>query len=492
MTTLVDNISRREASHSTGPLAAGSIADERGRFSPLPQPSRQQHRSGWAQRQIADRLNWAANFRDLLVRNSEPLLNAVESDIHKPKWEGLTSDLLPVLAACRWHEKHAAAVLKPTRERSGAWWSIGQSHRVERHPLGLVGIIATWNYPVQLLGVQLIQALVAGNDVIVKPSERASSSQPLLLSLAQEAGLPEGCLRTLPATREAGRVMLANEPLDHLVFTGSTSVGREIAAIAAAKLLPTTLELSGRDSAIVLKDADLPLAAHAIWNAVCMNAGQTCMAPRRVLVERGAYARFLAALAPLAAGARPRRLIDSHAAHRCFDIAADAVREGGRSLSGVLEAPREGLLIPLAIVDCPASAPLMLGDHFGPVLAVTPVADADAAAELHHRTAQQHTLATSVFTRSRERAARLASTIGSGIVTINDCVIPTGDPRVSLRARQGSGWGVSRGRDGLLAMTRAVHTTSTSRWLRLPTDTPTSSAAARVGRFMLGRYGKTR
>jgi aldehyde dehydrogenase (NAD+) len=286
--------------------------------------------------------------------------------------------------------------------------------------------------------------------------------------------------------------MLATEPLDHLIFTGSTSVGREIAAIAADRLLPTTLELSGRDSAFVLSDADPALAARSIWNAVIMNAGQTCMAPRRVLVEKSIYAAFLAQLAPLAAGARPRRLIDSGAAAVCFALARDAVSQGGRSLSGVLEDPRDALLVPLAIADCPPTSELARGEHFGPVLSIIPVPDTEAALHVHAIAAERHTLATSIFTRNQRLARSLGARAGSGIVTINDCILPTGDPRVSIRGTHLSGWGASRGADGLLALTRPVHITQTSSWLRLPTDTPTTAAAARLGRFMLGRYGKLR
>ena len=183
--------------------------------------------------------------------------------------------------------------------RGGAWWSIGQRHQVERVPLGRIGIIATWNYPVQLLGVQLVQALAAGNRVVVKPSERTPRTQALLLDLARRAGLPEGTLDVLPATRDAGAAMLQHAEMDHLVFAGSTAVGRRIAEAAARRLLPSTLELSGRDTAFVLADADPALAARTIWSAVTMNAGQTCMAPRRVLVDSRVYERFLAALARL-------------------------------------------------------------------------------------------------------------------------------------------------------------------------------------------------
>ncbi len=444
--------------------------------------------SEWAGTSAAARCAWVRRFRDVLVARADELLQHVEAEVHKPRWEALTSDLLPLLAACKWHERHAPRLLRGRSCRGGAWWSLGQSHRIGRAPLGRVGIIATWNYPVQLLGVQLVQALVAGNDVVVKPSERSPRTQAMLLEIAQQAGLPAGTLRTYAATREAGQEMLAHERLDHLMFTGSTSVGREIAAIAASRLLPTTLELSGRDSAIVLADADPSLAARSIWNAVTMNAGQTCMAPRRVLVERSVYHAFVSQLARLAAGAGPRRLIDPGAARECYELSCEAVAAGGRSLSGVLEAPRADALVPLAIADCPRDAALISGRHFGPVLAVAPVSDVDDALRLHAEASEGHVLATAVFTRDVRGADRLASRLGSAIVTVNDCVVPTGDPRVSISGRGPSGWGPSRGEAGLLALTRPVHIARTSTWFRLPLTVPTSAAADRIGRFMLRRY----
>lgn len=447
--------------------------------------------SGWERSTLPERAAWARRFRAGLVARAEELLQAVEAEVHKPKWEALTSDLLPLLAACKWHERYAPRLLRPRVCRGGAWWSLGQRHELARAPVGLVGIIATWNYPIQLLGVQLLQALMAGNDVVIKPSERSPRTQELLVRLAQQAGLPEGALRAHPATRDAGRTMLMQDRLNHLVFTGSTSVGREIAAIAAARLLPTTLELSGRDSAIVLADADPALAARSIWNAVTMNAGQTCMAPRRVLVERANYRAFLYHLAPLVAGAKPRRLIDAGAASMCFELASAAVLAGGRSLSGVLESPSLERLVPLAIVDCPAESALVRGEHFGPVVAVVPVDHAEEGVQVHRQASAGHVLATSVFARDVRRARGLAASLGSAIVTINDCVLPTGDPRVSIAGSGPSGWGMSRGEAGLLAMTRPVHVASTSGWLRLPLKIPTTAAATRISGFMLGRYGSS-
>jgi aldehyde dehydrogenase (NAD+) len=447
----------------------------------------------WATSTLRQRLEWLGRFRTLLAGSIDPLCEMIAQEVGKPRWEAMTTDVLTLLAACRWHEKQAERILKPRRVGGGGMLGLGVSVIERREPLGRIAIIATWNYPVQLLGIQLVQALIAGNSVVVKPSENTPRTQAALLRMAIEAGLPEGTLRWVEATREAGARLLAENQFDHIVFTGSTSVGRAIAAVAADQLTPTTLELSGRDSAIVLDDADAALAARSIWSAVTMNAGQTCMAPRRVLVIGEVYDRFIAALAPLAAGAAPRKLISEQAARETYEQAAQAVRDGGRSLSGVLEPHHGRTLRPLAIVDCPSGSRLVEGRHFGPAVAIVRCASVDEALAIH-RACDQH-LATSIFTRSTARASTLAASLASALVTINDAVIPAGHPGTLVAGRGLSGWGASRGREGLLAMTRPVTVTSTSRLLRPPTREPDAAGLRKMAsmlRWLFGGRGPAR
>lgn len=434
---------------------------------------------------LSSRRRWIKRFRLSVLEHLEELVALVETEVGKPRHEIVTNEILPLVAACRWHERNLARTLRPRRLGRGAWWLTGMRHREHREPLGRVAIIATWNYPLQLLGIQLIQAIAAGNEVVVKPSERAPRTQQRLLELARGAGLSERQLTWIDATRAAGEALLMTERFDHILFTGSTQVGHAIAELAATTLTPTTLELSGQDSALVLDDCDVALAAKSIWNAVTMNAGQTCMAPRRALVEVGVYRAFLAALAPLAAAARPLNLIDERSATHCHELCRGALDAGARSLSGVFEAPRGRLLRPLAIVDCPEATALVEGDHFGPVLAVVPVASVRAALAIHQR-AGKH-LATSIFTRSMARVEELRRLLGSSIITVNDAVVPTAHPGATVGGRGESGWGVSRGREGLLALTRPVVVSRTPRLLRLPTDPPSEAALAslvRLARFL--------
>jgi aldehyde dehydrogenase (NAD+) len=443
----------------------------------------------WAD--LGERLRWVGAFRALVARHADELAVLVSNETHKPEWQALTGDVMPLLAACAWHERYSRGLLGPRRASRGPLWLLGNRTRIERVPLGRVAIIATWNYPIQLLGVQLVQALTAGNRVVVKPSEHAPRSQLRLLELAVAAGLPDGVLAAVPATREAGAALLEGRyagPIDHVVFTGSTQVGREIARWAAPRLVPTTLELSGRDSAIVLADADAALAARSIWNAVVMNAGQTCMAPRRALVDRTIYRRFVAALAPLAAGARPVRLISEGAARHTWEQAAAAVAAGGHSLSGVLEPSRGAWMVPVAVGECPVECALTDGEHFGPALAVVPVDGWDGAMTVHRRCDQR--LSTSVFTRDVREARRLAAQLGSVYVTINDSVVPAMHPGTGVGGVGASGWGVSRGPDGLLAMTRPLYIASTSLRLRLPVGEVSGAALRGLRRMVRMLYAR--
>ncbi len=444
---------------------------------------------------LAARRTWLLAFERGVAARTDALAEAVRTDIGKQPWETLTQELMPLVASLRWHARDGIRLLEPRRVRGRSWWQLGQRHRSVHLPVGRVLIIATWNYPVQLLGVQLVQAVLAGNRVVVKPSERSPRSQRMLVDLARaalaEAGMPADTVVSAEATREAGRELLERERFDHVIFTGSTEVGREIAASCARTLTPCTLELSGRDSAIVLGDADPVLAARAIWHAATMNAGQTCMAPRRALVDRRVHAAFVAALRPLAAAARPVRLADAAMADRCVALAQDAVAHGARPLNGVLEPATAGAMRPMAIDGCPRDCDLVRGTHFGPVLAVVPVDGLDDALAMH-RAVGQH-LATSVYTRSPDTVLgdpALLAALGSSNVTINDSILPTAHPATAITGSGPSGWGASRGAAGLLALTREVTVSSTSALLRTPLDEPEPRVQAWLRRLALGRAAR--
>lgn len=411
------------------------------------------------------RRSWLRAFRRAVAAHARDLSRVVAEEIGKPESEAYVSELLPLLAAIRWHERGAAQILGERRAWGRPGWLLGRSVSVQRAPVGRVLIIATWNYPIGLLGVQLVQAIAAGNRVTVKPSERSPESQRLLVRLAGSCGLPHGWIELADASRAEGERLLQEGRFDKVLFTGGSETGRKVAEQCASSLTPSVLELSGRDSAFVLSDADPEIAASRIWLAVTMNAGQTCMAPRRALVDRRIYRAFINALAPLAAAVRPVRLVDAGPAMRCSGLVQEALGMGGRSLSGVAEHASDGWIRPIAVVDCPAHASLVQGDHFGPAIAVVPVDGLGEALQIHRGCSQA--LAASVFTRSADRLAkdaRFLEALGASVVSFNECVTPTGHPGVAIAGAGASGWGASRGEAGLLELSRPLTVSRTAEW----------------------------
>lgn len=421
----------------------------------------------------------------------------IRQDVEKPSFEALMGDILPLLTACKWLERRAPSLLAPRRLRHGGVFSIANGAVLTRAPLGHVAIIATWNYPIQLLGIELLQTLVAGNKVTVKPSEFAPRSQVFLLELVRECalsmGMPADRLAWTAPTREAGATLLRSDRFDHVVFTGSTGVGIAIAETLAPALTGSTLELSGRDSALVLDDADPELAASAIWQGVSMNSGQTCMAPRRALVDEKIYPEFVRRLTSRAAAARARPLIHEASARQCYELAVACQKQGGRSLAGVVEPPttdsagRPRCLRPMAFADCPRDSSLLEGRHFGPLIGIVPVRNLEDALALHDKVDQ--VLATSVFTRSPARVDAFRHRLRSTIVTINDCLLPTIHPSVGLAGRGMSGWGITKGAEGLLALTRPVYTTQTAPLLRFSMEAVTPAIERGMSRFIRFWYG---
>src|SRR5262245_4149333 len=285
----------------------------------------------WAQRPVQERLKPVSQFRRLLVAGCDRLCAAVIDDVGKLEAEAL-GEVLSVAEACRFLERRAAGLLAPRKVAGRPFWLRGQSDRVHRRPRGVVGIIGTRNYPLFLSGIQIIQALSAGNAVVWKPSELARSTGEVMADLLGRAGYPAGLFHVMEPTREGGPLLVESD-IDHLVFTGSAATGRAIARRLGERLISSTLELSGCDAQLVLADADVKLAASAAWFGSTLNRGQTCIGVRRALVHRSLYDRFVDTLRPWAESAGPMRLVLPAQAAQLERLVADAVDRGGRVLA---------------------------------------------------------------------------------------------------------------------------------------------------------------
>jgi acyl-CoA reductase-like NAD-dependent aldehyde dehydrogenase len=411
--------------------------------------------AAWAARSVRERLRPVRALRPLLVAECDALCAAVARDVGKTSEETIGGDILPVASAARFLEREAGRLLRPRRVPRSLrpLWLWGQADTVYRRPRGVVGIIGTWNYPLLLNGVQMLQALTAGNAVLWKPSEVAETSAALLHDLLLRAGYPPDLVQRLDATRENGRA-LTEADVDHVVFTGGVAVGQSIAASLAPRFVTSTLELSGCDAQFVLDDADVKLAARAAWFGATVNHGQTCIAVRRAFVHRSLYSAFCDTLRELASGARPLSLALRSQAEQAERLLREALAEGGRLLAEVPAAAtttggRD--VTPAVVIDARPEMALCREASFAPVMAVLSFDALEQALEMERQC--PFALAASVFTRSPEHANGLAARLRAGAVTVNDVVVPTAHPATPFGGRGSSGWGTTQGAEGLLEMT---------------------------------------
>jgi acyl-CoA reductase-like NAD-dependent aldehyde dehydrogenase len=365
----------------------------------------------------------------------------------------LGGEVLPLADACRFLIQRAARVLKP--RRVGFWscpmWLWGQVDRVERRPRGVIGLIGTWNFPIYLNAVPLLQALTAGNGVLWKPSELAPQSALALFDLLQRAGYPPGLIELLPASREAGQ-QLAETDVDHVLFTGSSATGRKLAETLGRRLVSSTLELSGCDAMFVLEDANPSLAARAAWFGLIANRGQTCIGVRRVFVHRAVRAGFLEKLEPLAASALAVELAQPVQIEQANRLVKDALDGGAAVLGSRGAVSQNGATFrPLVLVDAQPSMALCREASFAPIMGVLTFDKVDDA--MHWNSQCSYGLGASIFSGSPDRVADLARSIPAGMVTINDTIYPTAHPGTPFGGRGQSGWGVTQGEEGLLEMT---------------------------------------
>lgn len=415
----------------------------------------------WAGYPIKDRLRVIRQVRRLIARDCKNLAALLAH--RRSIAETLVSEVLPLAEAARFLERRATALLAPRILRRGRpIWLLGVGAEVRREPLGVVLVIAPSNYPLFLPGVQILQALTAGNAVCVKPAAGCSAPMMRLATLLSEAGLPVGVLSILGESMATG-VAAAQAGFDRIVLTGSASTGRQVLHAAAQHLTPTTMELSGNDPVFILPGADLNLVASCLAYGLRLNGGATCIAPRRVFVPEP-QARPLETVLLVKLALIDAVKVSDHTLAHLQALLNEASASGAR----VLSRPDGGYTLPIVVADARSDLRLLRADIFAPVLAIVPVRDMPHAVNAAKNC--PYALGASIF--GPEPAARvLATKVNAGSVVINDLIVPTADPRLPFGGRGESGFGVTRGAEGLLEMT-AVKTISTRRGRFRPHLTP--------------------
>jgi coniferyl-aldehyde dehydrogenase len=398
-----------------------------------------------------ERLRHLSALGDALRQNAEALADAVAADFGgRPRPETMLAEVGLVLENIRWTSRRLRRWVRPRRvPLSPEFWP--STATVSRVPLGVVGILAPWNYPAQLALVPAIAALAGGNRILLKPSEFVPRTAALLDRIVT-AALPSDRMRVVRGDAEVARQLTAL-PLDGIFYTGSTGIGRKVMAAAAETLTPVTLELGGKSPAIVLPEADLRRTAESLMAGKLLNAGQTCIAPDYVLAPRGEVDVLIAALR----AATERLYPDPDGP----DYAAIARPSDLDRLTGMLGAGAEPLMDPMpapprlgafVVRDPDPESRLMREEIFGPILPVVPYDAPDEAAAFVN--ARPCPLALYVYGRDTAACRRMAGAVQSGGALINDCVMHVSAQGLPFGGAGESGLGAYHGEEGFRSFTR--------------------------------------
>jgi acyl-CoA reductase-like NAD-dependent aldehyde dehydrogenase len=417
----------------------------------------------WADLGVRKRIAILREFQHLLHQKKSEVAQLITREAGKPYVEALLTEVLVVLDTARFLIENAYRLLRDEPVPHGNLAMKTKSGSLVREPYGVIGIISPWNYPFSIPATESLAALVAGNAVVLKPSEFTSLTAIELAALLHQAGVPEEAFQVVAGDGVTGSA-LANAAIDKLVFTGSVPTGRRIAKNAAARLLPVVLELGGKDPMLVLDDADIEIASRgAVWGAF-VNAGQACLSVERCYVHRSLYESFLEACVRhtealrVGNGMDPETeigpLINQRQLLNVETQVDDARGEGAHVLIGGKRLPEIGtnFYAPTVLADVTNEMRIMREETFGPVLPVKAFENDDEAVRL--ASDSDYGLAASVWTRDRARGEALARRIQAGTVMVNDVVSCFGISEAAHGGVKASGIGRSHGRFGLEEMVR--------------------------------------
>ncbi len=417
----------------------------------------------WFDLGVRKRVAVLRRFQFLLHKTKSEIATAITREAGKPYVEALTTEVLVVLDSARFHIENALALLREERVSHGNLAMKTKSGRIVREPYGVIGIISPWNYPFSIPATESLSALVAGNALVVKPSEFTSLVALELAALFHSAGVPKDVFQVVVGDGSSGAALL-NSGIDKLVFTGSVATGKHIAQAAAARLLPVILELGGKDPMLVLEDADIDLASSgAVWGAF-VNAGQTCLSVERCYVHRSIYEPFVEACVDKAKrlrvgnGMDPQTDMGPMIHGRQLRIVEqqldDAKLNGARVLAGGKRLPDLGpnFYAPTVVTDVNHKMRLMREETFGPVLPIMAFDTEEEAVGLANDS--EYGLAASIWTRNTRRGEALSRRLAAGTVQINDATSCFGISEAPHGGIRSSGIGCTHGRFGLEEMVR--------------------------------------
>ena len=422
--------------------------------------------NAWAKVEIRERCAKLRVLRERMMASREELADAVVRESGKPRVEALFADIFVALDTAEYFSRNAERLLKAESVPHHSIAAKAKSGRLLYEPLGVIGIISSWNYPLAIPLSQIIPAVVAGNAVVCKTSDFTPQCGALIEKLFTVAGFPADLVRVVQGGGEVGQALIDAAP-DKVLFTGSVATGRRVAEACAKKLIPSVLELGGKDAMIVLSDADLDVASSAaVWGSYT-NCGQVCLSVERLFVEQTIAEEFIALCVEKTKKLRlgPGKdsssdvgpLIRPQHVARMSELIHDAVSRGAKVLCGGSARPDFGpnFFEPTVISGVDSSMKLFQEETFGPILAIQTVRDAEEA--VAHANDSPFALAASVWTSDTARGEAIAKRLRAGAVMINDAISYFAIAEAPHGGSGASGWGRTHGKAGLLEMVQTKY-----------------------------------
>ena len=422
--------------------------------------------TAWAEHSFHERARVVMRARQIVLDDLEEIALLISRETGKPIAEAISMELVPTLDLMQFFARRTSRLLRPQKINIGQYGLMGRASRIVYKPLGVVGIISPWNFPWAIPLGEVVMALMAGNAVVLKPSELTPLVGLKIKDVFKRAGLSEGVLQVITGDGSTGAA-LVEAGVDKIMFTGSVTTGKRVAQSAAKRLTPVVLELGGKDPMIVLEDADVETAAAAaVWGAFS-NSGQACASVERCYVHESVARRFIESVLE-----NTRSLKQNIGIGEDADIGAmsserqlaiveehvnDAVRRGARVLTG---GRRSGSLSgsfyePTILVDVDHTMTVMREETFGPVLPVMTFKSEDEAVRLANDSI--FGLTASVWTKNLRGGRALAERIEAGTVMVNEVLYTHGIAQTPWGGVKQSGMGRTHGRLGLLELVTPQH-----------------------------------
>jgi succinate-semialdehyde dehydrogenase/glutarate-semialdehyde dehydrogenase len=421
-------------------------------------------RSAWSALSYRNRARYILKVRRALYDRKDEITRVISDETGKPEFEALSTEVFMVSDLMSHFAMNAENALRDERFTLAVFRN--KRSMITYEPLGVVGVISPWNFPFSIPVGEIVMALMAGNTVVLKPSEFTPLVGDAIKRLFASAGFPEGVFEVVQGDGSTGAA-LVESAVDKIFFTGSVRTGKRIAEAAAKRLLPVVLELGGKDPMIVCEDAPFERTVKgAVWGAF-MNCGQVCASVERLYVAEAIAERFISSVVeevkrlrvgpPEGCSTDVGPLTNENQLNIVSEHVADAVARGARVLTGGRR--REDLggyfFEPTVLVDVDGSMKVMNEETFGPVLPIKVVKDEEEA--IREANSTRYGLLASVWTSDNERGRRIARRIEAGTVIINDAVYTHGAAQTPWFGVKESGLGVTHGQAGLFEFVRMKH-----------------------------------